>query len=154
MEAIKNLSSGISAMEQHLKEMMRDKFKDIKEKIKVIEGENETRADAIIEIDHRLRSQESITKSLQNQISVLTDTIKMPERIVPKIPNKTAKVLINEKIKTANNLKWGNFTHKESIMTEARKWVGLQPIGTHHVYHFTDRVKNPSVYPDRKAPCP
>ena len=22
-------------------------------------------------------------------------------------------------------------------MTEARKWVGLQPIGTHHVHHFT-----------------
>ena len=45
--------------------------------------------------------------------------------------------MTNNEIVTANNMKLSEYTHKETIMTEARKWVGLQPIGTHHVCHFT-----------------
>ena len=56
LDAITKLSNGIIAMEGRLKDTMKEEFSEMKEKIKDLEDDNERRADAILELDERLKN--------------------------------------------------------------------------------------------------
>ena len=55
LKAIQSLAGNIVAMEDRLNKTMSAKFSQIRQEIKNLKDESETRRDAIIEIDERLK---------------------------------------------------------------------------------------------------
>ena len=80
LNAIQSLAGNITAMEERLNKTMKSEFTLIREEIDNLKGESDTRRDAIIEMDERLKNQEAISASIISQISIITDAIKLQQR--------------------------------------------------------------------------